>query len=75
MTSHSYKPTLAIRFITEELGFESDQACVEFLVEHGAHHLLEEKDKVLVLAAGKAGALFDNAKKVAFARVDIKGQI
>ncbi|KAK5167292.1 GANP domain-containing protein [Cryomyces antarcticus] len=70
-----YKPDLAIRFLTEELGFESDQECVQFLCDHGAQQLLEEKADGVRFHTGKAGTFFETAKNAAFKRVDIKGQI
>ncbi|KAJ9635832.1 hypothetical protein H2199_008185 [Coniosporium tulheliwenetii] len=71
----AYKPDVKIRFLTEELGFESDQDCVQFLCDHGAQGLLEDKTDSVVFQTGKAGLLFENAKNAAFRKVDIKGQI
>ncbi|KZF25485.1 GANP domain-containing protein [Xylona heveae TC161] len=71
----AYRPDVKLRFITEELGFESDGETVQFFVEHDAQHLLEEREDGVRLLTGKAGALFEVAKSVAFKRVDIKGQI
>ncbi|KAI9732540.1 MAG: hypothetical protein M1834_003875 [Cirrosporium novae-zelandiae] len=67
---------IKLRFITEELAFESDQETGIFLQEHGAAEgfLEQEGDNVFFLA-GKCGALFEGAKAAAFKRVDIKGQI
>lgn len=70
-----YKPDVKIRFLTEELGFESDQDCVQFLCDHGAQGLLEDRTDSVVFQTGKAGLLFENAKNAAFRKVDIKGQI
>lgn len=70
-----YKPDVDVRFLTEELGFESDQDCAQFLCDHGAEHFLEQKDGNVRLATGKVGALFETRKAAAFGKVDIKGQI
>ncbi|KAF2452769.1 SAC3/GANP domain protein [Lineolata rhizophorae] len=73
--SKAYKPDVKIRFLTEELGFESDQDCVQFLCDHGAEDLIEPKEDSIVLVTGKVGRLFEDAKTGAFRKVDIKGQI
>ena len=71
-----YKGDLNLRFLTEELGFESDQDCAAFVCDHNGETLLVSKpDGVISFAAGKAGLLFESAKVAAFRRVDIKGQI
>ena len=66
---------MKIRFVTEELGFESDQEACQFLLQHGPEELLEEKEAQVRLLTGKAGAAFEQAKQAAFKSVDIKGQI
>ncbi|CAI4210901.1 unnamed protein product [Parascedosporium putredinis] len=71
----SYKPDVKLRFITEELGFESDADAAQFIVDNHGQHLLEERDDSIVFLSGKAGALFEGSKAAAFKRVDIKGQI
>lgn len=73
--SFRYKPDIKIRFLTEELGFESDQDCVQFLCDNNAQDLLLEADGIIKLATGKAGNIFESAKAAAFRKVDIKGQI
>lgn len=75
LTYFRYKPDVTVRFLTEELGFESDQDCAQFLIDCNAQHLLEQKDETVRMATGKAGGLFDVAKTAAFRRVDIKGQL
>lgn len=70
-----YKPDVRIRFITEELGFESDDQAARFILEKSSAELLEEKDGVVRLLTGKAGLVFEQAKKEAHRVVDIKGQI
>ncbi|KAF2145266.1 uncharacterized protein K452DRAFT_295783 [Aplosporella prunicola CBS 121167] len=73
----AYKPCVKVRFLTEELGFESDSDCVQFLLsQHDdlSRHL-EQKDEGLVLFhAPKAYVFFESAKTAAFGRIDIKGQ-
>ncbi|KAL1996361.1 hypothetical protein VTN49DRAFT_126 [Thermomyces lanuginosus] len=71
----AYKPDVNIRFITEELGFESDEQSARFVLEHGSEQLLEEKDGQVKLLTGKAGGIFEQAKREAFKVIDIKGQI
>ncbi|KAI9754344.1 MAG: hypothetical protein M4579_004742 [Chaenotheca gracillima] len=71
----AYKPDVKIRFITEELGFESDGESVQFLVDHNAQALIEEREDGIRLLSGKAGQLFETSKTAAFRKVDIKGQI
>lgn len=72
---HRYKPDAKLRFITEELGFESDDESARFICEHGGQAYLGEKDDGVRLLTGKASGLFEPAKSDAFRRVDIKGQI
>ncbi|KAG4434539.1 hypothetical protein IFR05_009980 [Cadophora sp. M221] len=71
----AYKPDIKLRFITEELGFESDGDAAQFICDYNGQHLLEEKNDELRFLTGKAGALFETARSAAFAKVDIKGQI
>ncbi|OCK86037.1 hypothetical protein K432DRAFT_388149 [Lepidopterella palustris CBS 459.81] len=76
----AYKPDVKIRFLTEELGFESDPECIEFLTVHHAGDFLEQKSEpdgklTLRMLTSKAGPLFDTLRSAAFSKVDIKGQI
>jgi hypothetical protein len=73
-----------LRFVTEELGFESDQHCFNFLVYdilNGDTTLVEDRSNKtdshtdIYILLGKAGNVFEQAKRAAFGRVDIKGQI
>lgn len=68
-----------LRFLTEELGFESDSECVQFLSDHGAgDFLVEKKDEngsAVKFNCLPARPLFTTAKEAAFRKVDIKGQI
>ena len=75
LTIHRYKPDVKIRFITEELGFESDEESARFVLEYGPEDLLQERDGGVRLLTGKAGNIFETARKNAFAMVDLKGQI
>jgi len=71
-----YKPDVNIRFITEELGFESDEQSARFVLDHTSEELLQEKDgAVKLLTGGRAGQMFEAAKNEAHRVVDIKGQI
>ncbi|KAJ5754749.1 hypothetical protein N7533_004292 [Penicillium manginii] len=71
----AYKPDVNIRFITEELGFESDEQTARFVLDHGPAELLEERNGSVRLLTGKAGLVFEQAKAEAHRVVDIKGQI
>lgn len=65
-----------MRFITEELGFESDAQAAQFICDYeGGQELLDERDDGIVFLSGKAGQLFEHAKSGAFKKIDIKGQI
>lgn len=67
---------MQIRFITEELGFESDEQSARFILDNTSEDLLLEKDgTVRLLTGAKAGQLFEAAKADAHRVVDIKGQI
>ena len=66
---------MKVRFVTEELGFETDEHCVQFLCEHGAERAFIEKDDGVRLATAQYVQIFENAKSAAFSKVDIKGQI
>ncbi|KAF8252987.1 hypothetical protein K440DRAFT_642997 [Wilcoxina mikolae CBS 423.85] len=77
----AYRPDIDIRFLTEELGFESDTECVQFLCDNGASDLIEQKtgDKGVTSSirfqTTKAVQIFEQAKNKAFKKVDIKGQM
>lgn len=75
LTCLRYKPDVNIRFITEELGFESDEQTARFILDNSSAELLEEKNGAVRLMTAKAGLLFDRAKANANRVVDIKGQI
>ncbi|KAM0563379.1 hypothetical protein ACHAPJ_001097 [Fusarium lateritium] len=71
----AYKPDVKLRFITEELGFESDADAAQFIIDQQGQHLLEDRTDYIAFLTGKAGALFEGARNTAFRKVDIKGQI
>lgn len=71
----AYKPDVTLRFVTEELGFESDGDAAQFICDYNGEALLEEKEGNLRFITGKAGQVFETAKIAAFRSVDIKGQI
>ena len=66
---------MKLRFVTEELGFESDADAAQFICDYNGEHLLEEREDGLRFLSGKAALIFEIAKKEAFKKVDIKGQI
>ena len=66
---------MRLRFITEELGFESDADAAQFIIDYNGQHLLEDRTDYIAVLTGKAGALFETARSEAFGKVDIKGQI
>lgn len=70
-----HKPDVNIRFITEELGFESDEQSVRFVLDHTSEEVLLEKDETVRLATSRAGPFAEQAKAAAHRFIDIKGQI
>ncbi|KPM45314.1 hypothetical protein AK830_g1126 [Neonectria ditissima] len=71
----SYKPDVRLRFITEELGFESDADAAQFIIDQQGRDLLEDRTEYIAFLTGKAGLLFESSRSAAFRKVDIKGQI
>ncbi|KAF2637500.1 hypothetical protein P280DRAFT_407354 [Massarina eburnea CBS 473.64] len=72
--------TVALRFLTDELSFDNDDACCEFLTSIGAQHLLDSKidqtgNRQIRIKTREGAALFEGLRKTAFRVVDIKGQI
>jgi hypothetical protein len=63
-----------LRYITEELAFESDAEAAQFIIDYD-QDLLQERDDHIIFLTGKAGQTFENARAQAFSRVDLKGQI
>lgn len=81
---HRYKPDVPLSFLVDELAFHDDnddpefgaRACVQFICDHGGEEFVQRReDGQIRVLTGKAMHLFENARKQAFARVDIKGQI
>ncbi|KAK3294300.1 SAC3/GANP/Nin1/mts3/eIF-3 p25 family-domain-containing protein [Chaetomium fimeti] len=70
-----YKMDVPLRFVTEELYFESDVEAAQFILDHEGQELLEDRNGTIVFLTGKAGSRFEGARAKAFSRVDIKGQI
>ena len=66
---------MKLRFITEELAFESDEESAAFILEYASKDLFGEHEDNVTLLTGKAGAVFELARSVVFNQVDIKGQI
>jgi hypothetical protein len=69
---HRYA-NVTLRFLTDELGFDNDDICREFLESHGAQNIIEtQTDRVKIR---EAASLFEGLRAAAFRKVDIKGQI
>lgn len=77
MKIRRYKPDVKLRFLTEELGFESDDESARFICDYGAQGYLEQREEGgdVRFLTGKALRFFETAKQQAFKKVDIKGQI
>ena len=72
--------SITLRFLTDELGFDNDEVCREFLESHGAQNIIEEKfdektGKQYRVKIREAAAHFEQLRAAAFSKVDIKGQI
>ncbi|KAL8972281.1 MAG: hypothetical protein Q9183_000638 [Haloplaca sp. 2 TL-2023] len=67
MICRTYKPDVKLRFVTEELAFESDDECARFICNNGAEHFLEQRDDSVRLLTGKAMTYFEAALKAAAA--------
>lgn len=79
LTSDRYA-NVTLRFLTDELGFDNDETCREFLESHGAQSSIEEKTDEkngthLQVKVRTVTALFEALRTSAFRNVDIKGQI
>jgi SAC3 family protein LENG8/THP3 len=73
---HRYKPDVKLRFVTEELGFESDEEAARFICDNGGEDFLKTRNEEVMLDTGvRSGGLFESARIEAFKKVDIKGQI
>ena len=69
-----FRPEVEIRFITDELGFESDAECVEFLEKRNAE-IFEQSGGKLKIKTKEALEAFEMDKRRLFRVVDIKGQL
>ena len=70
-----YKQDVSVRFVTQELAFEDEQTCCQFICDLGGSELLTRTNEDVRFATAKAGQLFQTAKAELFRVVDIKGQI
>jgi hypothetical protein len=66
---------LSIRFLSEELGFDSYEDAAQFFVNHGAQEYLKQIDTAEFVLNTGAFSVFDGAQKSAYQKIDIKGQI
>ena len=64
---------VTLRFLTDELGFENDDSCREFLDSHGAQSVMDKHTGRVKVR--EAATLFEGLRAAAFRKVDIKGQI
>ncbi|KAK9239831.1 SAC3/GANP/Nin1/mts3/eIF-3 p25 family-domain-containing protein [Lipomyces kononenkoae] len=69
----AFRPDVPLRFLTDEMGFESDKSCYEFLEKHALHQFIDESS--LRLRTKDAYATTQTNRTTAFKRIDIKGQI
>jgi hypothetical protein len=75
LTKYSYM-NVTLRFLTDELAFENDEDCREFIVSHGGQNIIEAKgDNQYVVKVRQAASEFERLRAGAFSKVDIKGQI
>jgi hypothetical protein len=67
---------VTLRFLTDELAFENDEECREFIESKGIQNSIEPKgDNQYVVNVRKAASDFEKLRAAAFSKVDIKGQI
>jgi hypothetical protein len=67
---------VTLRFLTDELAFENDEDCREFIVSHGGQSIIEAKgDNQYIVKVRQAASEFERLRAGAFSKVDIKGQI
>lgn len=62
----SYKPDLPLRFLTEELGFESDTEAARFVLAHAPDEaspslLVQTDDGAVRFACARAAPVFERA--------------
>ncbi|CAK7564870.1 MAG: hypothetical protein SEPTF4163_002773 [Sporothrix epigloea] len=65
----AYKPDVRLRYVTEELGFESDIDAAQFIIDHKAQELLEERDDHIAFLSSKGFQKFDEIREAAFRRI------
>ena len=70
-----YKPHVTVRFLTRELGFETNDEPIDLLIKYGAGEFLEEREDDIYFKADKAFVTIEGRKKASFSTVDIKGQM
>lgn len=77
LTIARYKPAVKLRFVTEELAFETEGEAAQFIIDHGGQELLKEikKDDADFVQLTTGNRLWEDAKNEKFSMVDIKGQI
>jgi hypothetical protein len=67
---------VSLRFLTDELGFDNDESCREFLETHGAQNVIEDKgDGQYRVRIREVASQIESLRAAAFSKVDIKGQI
>jgi nitrous oxide reductase accessory protein NosL len=67
---------VTLRFLTDELAFENDEECREFIESHGGQNITQDKgDNQYVVKVRQAASDFDNLRASMYSKVDIKGQI
>ncbi|KAK9329929.1 SAC3/GANP/Nin1/mts3/eIF-3 p25 family-domain-containing protein [Lipomyces starkeyi] len=69
----AFRPDVPLRFLTDEIGFDSDKSCYEFLEKHALNQFIDESS--LRLRAKDAYPTAQNNRMTAFRKIDIKGQI
>ena len=75
LTGHRYV-NVTLRFLTDELGFDNDETCREFLETHGAQNVIEDRgDHQYRVKIREAASQIEGLRAAAFSKVDIKGQI
>lgn len=77
----SYRPDIDTRFLTEELGFESDHDCITFIIENVGEQFISQKSDDKGVPGGirflakEAQATVDAARAQAMSKIDLRGQI
>lgn len=67
---------MPLRFLSEELAFESDEQCASFVLDQSNNApVLEQNENGVRFVLANAGQIFETAKAAAFGAIDIKGQI